>query len=168
MFNGTIIGYRAWRINPETFELRGPVSRIVWPNDGKLEAQCEDILHRDEFRRVLRDHATPGDICKCGIYAFHDVDSAMESYCTHSLSILGVAAFWGRIAVHSNGFRAQYARPLALADHKEFKRKLGWSFALEGVRALYNIPVIPVDLLEPYGLTFGEPLGVRFEDDIPG
>lgn len=168
MYRGTIIGYRAWKVNPETFDLMGPVSRIVWPHDKKLVGQCEDILSHNEFRRVLELHTTPGDVCKCGIYGFHDLASAIESYCSHTFAIIGVAAFWGRISVHPNGFKAQYGRALALADHKERERKLGWSSALEGVTSKYNIPAIPVDLLEPYGLTFGELLGVRFEDDIPG
>jgi hypothetical protein len=164
MFQGTIIGYRTWKVNPDTFELCGPVSRVVWPHDSKLEARCETLSVR-ENERARGPHTTPGETCPCGIYAFHTVRVATSTYGGNSVSILGVGAFWGRISVHPNGFKAQYGRILALADHREDKRELGWPSILEGVTSLYQIPVIPIDLLEPYGATFGEPLGIRFEEE---
>jgi hypothetical protein len=38
------------------------------------------------------------------------------------------------------------------------------SAILEGVCERYSIPVIPTDLLEQYGSTFGETVGTQFDD----
>lgn len=165
MFEGTVIGYRAWKIDPDKRMLCGPVSRTVWPCDRKLEASCEEIFASKkgrDFARIEAPHQTPGHECPCGIYGFHSLEDA-RYFGIHSTTVLGVAAFWGRISVHTTGFKAQFARILAIADHLE-DRDLGWTTALDSITERYMIPAIPEDLLEQYGLTFGEPLGVRFEE----
>lgn len=163
MYRGTIIGFRSWKIFSTTGNLIGPVSKIVWPYDRALEAHCEDIGIL-ESSKVNEPHTTPGELCPCGIYAYHSLDDALANFSTNDHSLVGVGAFWGRISVHTNGFKAQYGRVLALADHKEENRKVGWPKLLNQMTEKYQIPVIPLDLLEPYGLTFGEPLGARFEE----
>lgn len=167
MFEGTVIGYRTWKVDPDTLDLIGPISKIPWPYADKLEAKCETLTVRED-EHARDPHDTPGSVCPCGIYAFHNLRHAIHTHGGNSMAMIGVGAFWGRIVVHTNGFKSQYGRILALADHKEHDRKLGWPAILEGVTSRYNIPVIPVDLLEPYGLTYGEPLGIRFEEDFPG
>jgi hypothetical protein len=110
-------------------------------------------------------HEAPGSVCMCGLYAFHDLSSAMEDYCQNRFAVIGVAAYWGKILVHTAGFRAEYGRILAISDHSRSDAiELERSAILEGVCERYSIPVIPTDLLEQYGSTFGETVGTQFDD----
>ena len=65
-------------------------------------------------------HQAPGNSCQCGLYAYHPGRrSATEVFPDpnldlYSLRASGLVEAWGRVEVHLDGFRAQYARPLAL------------------------------------------------------
>jgi hypothetical protein len=163
MFHTVVIGYRSWRMNPQTFGLDGPVSKIEWPPDCKIEAICAPI-----HVKTLKDpepHIAPGSQCMCGLYAYHDLAAAQESYCQNKHAVIGVAAFWGKLEIHTSGFKAQYGRLLAIADYTMSEvGDLDRSSILEGVVERYGIPAIPVDLLEQYGSTFGEHIGTQFDD----
>jgi hypothetical protein len=163
VYDTVVIGYRSWKMNPLTCGLDGPVSKIEWPPDQKLTAVCAPIhvQMKDPF-----PHLSPSENCMCGLYGFHDLPSALESYCQNKLAVIGVAAFWGRLSIHTAGFTAQHGRILAIADHTrseaadEFER----AAVLESVVERYGIPAIPVDLLTQYGLTFGDHIGTQFDD----
>lgn len=150
-------------MNFQTFGLDGPVSKVEWPPDRKLEAVCAEMPIK-----TLKDpepHDAPGHNCMCGLYAFHDLSSAMESYCQNKHAAIGVAAFWGKLEIHTFGFKAQYGRILAISDHTRSEvDDLDRSSILEGVVERYGIPAIPVDLLEQYGSTFGQHIGSQFDD----
>jgi hypothetical protein len=72
-------------------------------------------------------HRAPGHSCQCGLYGCHpDGRSATEvfpddfDYLEGTMQISGLVEAWGRIELHLNGFRAQYARPVALILRREY------------------------------------------------
>lgn len=164
MYLGTVIGFRSWRINPATLGLDGPVSHVEWPPDRHLKAECVPV-HVNP--RNPDPHLTPDAECGCGLYAYHGVHDATENYCMNTTAVVGVGVFWGRIQVHTAGFKAQHGRILAISDYHKTKHndELDRIGLIEGVVERYSIPVIPTDLLEPYGLTFGEKIGTQFDDE---
>lgn len=166
MFFGTVIGFRHWKANPHTYGLDGPVSRVRWPAESPLEAEHKNLWHNHIPKCEPDPHESPCASCGCGLYAYHTLEDALENYGQHSLSIVGAAAFWGKIIVHTAGFKAQYGRILALSDERE-REDLFWFSILEGVVEKYGIPVIPQQDLEAYALTFGGRVGAEFQlDDL--
>jgi hypothetical protein len=58
-----------------------------------------------------------------------------RDYCQNKFAVIGVAAYWGKILVHTAGFKAQYGRILAISDHSRSDAaiELERSAILEGV-----------------------------------
>lgn len=173
MRNDVVLGYRAWRINPLNSALLGPVLKTEWPDGDCLKAECKEGFIPGTDPSV---HESPGDSCMCGIYGFHEFDATVGSYAANAMSVIGPALYWGNIQVYTNGFKAQYARALAICDHKDiYKRfnpakdyidpKIGeWEEILEAVVARYSIPLLPYDLVVNYALTWARPLGVEIDE----
>jgi hypothetical protein len=59
-----------------------------------------------------RAHAAPNVDCTCGLHGVPDPDELRRA---RHPSILGRAAFWGRVIEHDRGFRAEFAYPQRLA-----------------------------------------------------
>jgi hypothetical protein len=157
-----IVGYRTWQIKGDRIVSR-IIDDVAWPVNEKLEATCRDdnqFCHRDELTPEVHDAPAWG--CTCGIYAFHTLSDAVEDWGKHEGALVGSCVFWGKIVVHTIGFKAQYARPIAFTNHHRANRDLAWTDRLEMVVAAYNIPLVPFDVLEDYTLTFGQ----RIIDEI--
>jgi hypothetical protein len=98
---------------------------------------------------------SPQEQCACGLYGMHNV--RVVAQLTGELTAAIVA--WGRIIVHPNGFRAEYARVVALAPEAEMM--LVEPEARSEVRAVadaYGVPMVPVWDLEPAAREHGIPV----------
>lgn len=109
----------------------------------------------------------PGEKCSCGIYSTNVLETAkqyarqsgrpsMRDPLANEGGIIGRVALWGRIVVHADGYRAQYAYPQSFfTDDEPTKEAL----------AKYNVPILLMKELprkeQPSGdPPFGRPLGV--------
>lgn len=108
-----VVGFRKWMLR-EDGELVSPLAGVVWSGE-PLRARC---LPRSARLRAGRradawhEEGAPAPDCACGVYAFHAPYSAWE---LDAMSLVpGVVAMWGRIEVHDDGMRAEYAQPVAL------------------------------------------------------
>jgi hypothetical protein len=118
---GLVAGCRAWQVaNTLWAEMGGLLWSLgmleCWRKGEEWkEAECRDGEHR-----------IPGDLCSCGIYAFFAPKAlykelgglmphvkAIEPRLTHVFGVIGAA---GEIVEHDHGFRAQYAKVLAVFD----------------------------------------------------
>jgi hypothetical protein len=63
---------------------------------------------------VSPPHAAPAPDCECGLYAWYAPNSAYARG-GRGFVVTGAIAAWGRIEAHWQGFRAQFAQPVALA-----------------------------------------------------
>lgn len=177
MFSGAVLGYRGWHVKPGGY-LQGPVSQQRWPENGPLHAACKPIALGKRGSNLLRKmtpHKTPDSECGCGIYAFHEFSDSIKSYSNNRVSVIGPGLFWGSIELHTAGFKAEFGRPLAIcSDFKDDDDRFGaskvlrligeWEEMLEAVTGRYRIPLLPVDLVEEYALTWAKPIGIEYDD----
>jgi hypothetical protein len=106
-----VAGFRAWRI--ANGRLVSPYIPCRW--EGRvMHARCYDanrVLTRGEGW-LDEPHGSPHPDCQCGIYAYHS--PGLRSYYGEQWWCEGVIAAWGRIEVHADGMRAEFARVEAL------------------------------------------------------
>ena len=133
---GKIHGVRKWKV--EGPWLLGPFSAERWMQGGvATEARCAGVRHGP----------APLQECTCGLYAYHPQDS-MGAFTPGQVT--GVIEAWGKVELYRNGFRAQYARPVALLTNRDpgdpERRRL------EIVAHAYQCELVPIhsrrDLLE--------------------
>jgi hypothetical protein len=189
-----VIGYRRWLVyveevmmggaGPEAFGLSfediiSGAERLVVKRYGLHPISTN--IHTTEWdggrevmaRCVYHTHAAPFPHCGCGFNLWHD--PAGIGLPTNTWDVLGgsegvmgivggVVRARGRIEVHSDGFRAQYAQPLALlcepdAPEAEVARALGLATVIyddaEDFAQEHGHPV-PVELRpSPFARTLG-------------
>ncbi len=116
-FTGTILGVRQWLVPPSLDELK-PLGSLKlnlpsWEIDGSAtRARCMKVVNKL--------HEIPGKNCECGLRAYHpwlmppwyfwSGDKAANG----NRYLTGVVEAWGRIELYPEGFRAAFARPVAL------------------------------------------------------
>jgi hypothetical protein len=165
------IGYRLWRVDPADAwtgnQLESLVSQTLWPFRERLEAACETRLAPAKFRprraHPVDVHSAPEAECTCGVYAYHDVDAMlrhveeMRQFIDHRQRILvaGAVLCWGRLVIHPEGFRAQFARVVAISL-PEPEPSTAWTHQhLREVARAYAIPPLDLKHLVPYAREFG-------------
>lgn len=157
-----VLGYRAWlRAAPGSgVRLRSVFRPIYWPPDEPLRVECR------RWGAQLAgwcDHGglLPGESCECGIYGLRiDADGrptwegAAARLCQELVAdpfasgypdfpddwVVGIVAGWGRVIVAERGWRAQFAKPVALfhpGSGSRVPRR-----AVEALAAEYGIIVI--------------------------
>ena len=115
-------------------------------------------------------HRAPATNCTCGLYAVHDVDrlSGFTNLDPDNFVLAGVAGT-GIVRVHTEGWRAQFARIVAISVELP-EIPVGWTLgnalrtarppnrskaaqgrlsarAAEALEAKYQVPVVPLDKL---------------------
>jgi hypothetical protein len=99
VYHHELVGFRCWRVPFGAPSLRAASSNHAW-RPGVNEAAC-----------TQSDHAVPDPQCQCGLYAFHQ-PTPLNAF---PRELAGAIAASGDIEVYEDGFRAQYARIIALA-----------------------------------------------------
>jgi hypothetical protein len=160
-----VLGFRCWDYNEDftgLCSLHGVWT--LWPNDEPLKAICATYAHSasgvyaqyrhtGNLRAILTrfghdgkfvhppeayTHRAPGKTCQCGIYAAYNFD-IVASY-ADTVRVFGLVTAWGLVIPGSNGFRAEYAKPVVLFDidpaHTVERRKL------QRVAGNYNVPLV--------------------------
>lgn len=110
---GSVYGVRSW--TPTSTAMLGE-----WV-PGVNIAQC----------RNGHDHRPPAKECGCGLYAYYGVGrfATNGSYG----SVIGLVRGWGKVSVAQDGWRAQYAEIVAIAE--------GGPHA-DGIAAAYGVPTM--------------------------
>lgn len=96
-----IVGFRNWRILDGT--LTSPYSGVEW-HESLLCARC---LGGGE------PHDAPHPGCDCGVSAYHEPQLRFSQVDFRGVS--GIVTLWGRVEVHADRMRAEFARVEALA-----------------------------------------------------
>jgi len=136
----TVIGFRAWKTSRDGM-LRALINRDVW-RPGPNRSRC---ARAPISRPRCRDG--PALECGCGLYAYHELERALERGRVH-----GVVAGWGRTIVHPGTWRAQFAQVLALVDEGRDAR------LLRALAARYEVAIVPAAGAMDYALEFGLPV----------
>lgn len=125
-----VLGFRGWHAAPSGLLLSSGVSDGWLP--GVNEAACGRGLH-----------PAPQKGCGCGLYSHYTLEHLSRSVNWQNQDgiVVGAVGGWGRVILHPDGWRAQYAQVLAL-----FRQ--GPAAALDRAAKLYNVPIVagPLEL----------------------
>ena len=151
------VGYRLWQ--PDDGWLVSPYCPTLWPRATPLEALCRDESANLQDRRPKPHQqelaaAPPVARCGCGIYAYHDVASMLNAI--HKPLIGGAVLCWGRVTIHPEGIRAQFARPIALYLPETWCADDRTHPDLTRIADCYAIPLLESRYLMSYAGEFGE------------
>jgi hypothetical protein len=111
-----VVGFRVWFVDddgclwPRTSEFAITRALVTEPwAVGTNHARC--LL--EGVGRPF--HPVPANDCMCGLYGWHSPAAALRACRAGSGLIAGAIIAWGDLQVHPSGFRAEHARPVALA-----------------------------------------------------
>lgn len=176
-----VIGFRQWKVN-EDLRMTSSAQRHEW-TAGVNEAECKKVpMPAGSFHwgtgaspEQQRCEHAPGNGCECGLYALHTPefwygpDAAQQGMSMFMFGggevmyVAGLVSAWGRMEVHHNGFRAQYAQPVAIALPD---RKRDAAIA-RGVAAEYGLPLVPQSELERIAPEFGSTVPESMRPEKP-
>ena len=130
--------------NPALGMVAPRVAQKPWPADHDRVAKCF----------ALRGHDAPFRDCNCGWAAYYEL--AAEPELPAPECVWGAVVAWGRIVECETGFRAQFARPLALLDHRHPDDIRERGKRLDNAAEAYAIPLLARDELLAYAAWHGE------------
>lgn len=143
-----LVGYRGWLVRGDA--LLSCYREVEWPV-GTIQSECIRPLH-GESKGVLpippKHYWSPHLGCTCGIYALHTYPQVWEEFegerkattkpWPHE-AVTGVIQGWGRMVVGDKGWRAQYAKPVAIVSRPK-SRKL--SPVIERLADRYGLEIV--------------------------
>ncbi len=103
LFSGIFVAGR-FVPNPALHQVAPRAVPSPWPTDADRVAKCF----------ALRGHEAPHRDCRCGYAAYYAMPEDPELPAPEA--VWGAVVAWGRIVECETGFRAQYARPIALLE----------------------------------------------------
>jgi hypothetical protein len=112
---GPVYGIRSWRLawRDDRPIMSGAFQDARWsPGTEPTRAYC-----------AVAHHQAPAPDCGCGIYGIHPNRFSDWAHLSNGRSgernnLVGIIEAWGRVELHDDGFRAEYARPYALVEIK--------------------------------------------------
>jgi hypothetical protein len=118
-----------------------------WPTDHDRRAKCF----------ALGGHDAPDRTCTCGFSAFYVLPAEPDLPAPEAA--WGAVVAWGRVVECERGFRAEYARPLALFERRSERDRGEGGRRLERAAEEYGIPLLGRDELVAYAGWHGELIG---------
>ena len=113
---GRLRGYRLWGLQDKEPLLHSTNTTHCWQR-GDNEAMCCYYNHPDA--------PAPISMCHCGFYAKHDHTyfDDIAGWIEDTTYVAGVIEAWGKILLGDKGFRAQYARIVAITPYTNLSLK---------------------------------------------
>lgn len=142
-FTEAVLGYRAWRVGEDGTLCPWTFTALAW-EPGVNTAVCSRN----------GSHAPPVADCMCGLYALTDPSDRRLNFLGDQ--VVGAIAAWGDMEVHRTGFRAQFARVVALA--MPARADVDQLAALELASERYDVPLVPASMLSLEARRYGAPL----------
>lgn len=141
-----IVGFRQWWIT-EDMRLKSGAVDFLWNRDN--EATCLNAGHK-----------APSAGCECGLYALHEPSSfwynkrQYQERPAPGILVSGVITAHGLIEVHAEGFRAQYAKIVALAKGST---RLS-AYVISEVAKDYGVSLVDSQELVQIAGEYGQPI----------
>ena len=161
-------GFRAWTLDGYRLRSANPAGGF-W-TAGVNKAECRrsaydrvaplpplwPVAAGGEGRQGRSVHQAPHPGCRCGLYAWHRA-SDLGRFPVHGDELVyGVVLSWGRIEVHPDGLRAQYAEPVVLAfDEGQSYRHVRH---VQAISSELGIPTVELEDLDETARAYGEPV----------
>lgn len=152
-FPGAYFGFRTW-------ELEGGVLKAAcgepWVNGAPNEAFCTGTP-----RNSPMGPPPHGQGHHCGFNCFHDIQEQLYIW---DNGVFGAMVGWGRLQVHTDGFRCQFALPIGFMVHE--KMQVGTLKALRVFAQEWELPLFedPDDLVRE-AERYAEPIPLDWRPD---
>lgn len=158
-----VLGFRVWRQLHDPLQIVGVIFGIEW-TAGAVTAEC----HAGGISRapVGQFHEAPLKRCSCGLHAHHELALAIKDMDTWGIHyglrpntslVLGAVIGWGRVEVHEDGWRSQFAKPVALAREVLPQQRPNLAVpVLQTLANLLDVPLVAREHLEQTAGEFGE------------
>jgi hypothetical protein len=143
LYSGIFVAGR-FMPNPALGMVAPRAAQKPWPVDADREAKCF----------ALNGHQAPFGACNCGWAAYYALDAEPELPAPEC--VWGAVVAWGTIIECEAGFRAQFARPLALLDHRYPDDIRERGRRVEVAAQAYGIPLLSHGELIAYAGWHGE------------
>jgi hypothetical protein len=117
---------------------------VPWPADHDRNAKCF----------ALGGHDAPHASCGCGYSAYYALPDEPDLPAPEAS--WGAVIAWGRVVECERGFRAEFARPLALLDRRSPLDRREGGQRLVRAADHYGIPLLEADELVAYAAWHGE------------
>lgn len=162
--NEPVIGYRAWLVEAGSgrYQLTGVLAPIPWA--GAPNAWTAAVCRPEPgTASPVVPHAradVPHPDCTCGLYAYHILavggyDDRLVPPDGEDFGIVwGAVVGAGRVLTYGTGWRAQFARPVAMLEGSGAERHV------RGVAQQLGIPVVSKSGLTRVAAEFGRPARV--------
>lgn len=160
---GWVAGFRTWQWTPEDpLTLYSVLTTAPghewagWRRDGPTRATCygktrcgSTLLLRIELGDdVLHSTAPPQAACRCGLHAWHRLGDCILYERGPWHGVTGAVLGWGRTFIYAEGWRAEFARVIALVQDPDLP--------VDALARAYCAAVAGRDAVEAYALEFGE------------
>ena len=147
-----LVGYREWSIRTEPIgrppRLLSLFHPTMWPHDQPFSAVCLRPMTWPERSTAPIHTVVPDESCRCGIYAFRRPEFESLNGAAGP-KVRGIVFGWGRYVLGTLGWRAQFARLVALLALDEDPELVG------DLAERYHVEVIPH--LERIAFLAGQP-----------
>ena len=141
-----VAAFRNWRLVEGV--LRSPYTPVAW-TEPIMCAHC-----------LMERHPAPAPGCDCGLSAYLEPQLRFSTVDFRGVS--GIVTLWGRLEMHADHVRAEYARIEALAVYRQWSRRQ--RTAVEGAASALGVDLVDLgeqaDAAELYGGTLSAPVGV--------
>lgn len=134
LFSEAVVGYRRWKL--DDWVLSPTNYGSPW-RPGVNTAKCQPHTNSNPFWSTGESahHENPPEKdCHCGLNAFFDYQGEGWMQHAHKGSVIGAIVGWGKMHVHPDGFRAQYAQIVCLMGDGEHY--------LNDIAAMYQVPLV--------------------------
>lgn len=134
-----LVGYREWSIRSEMHarpRLLSLFHPTTWPADRPFSAICLRPITWPDGPVQPIHRAVPDESCQCGIYAFRRPEFESLNGASGP-KVRGIVFGWGRYILGTLGWRAQFARLVALLEHDEDPE------IVDDLAGRYGVAVIP-------------------------
>lgn len=147
-----LVGYRGWMVSDDV--LTSCYRKVEWQVGEPMQSECIRPTFREGsssgsvFPSPPKHYWSPHLECTCGIYALHDYPKLWDTYEGKRRAtvkpwpyeaVTGVVQGWGRIIVGDKGFRAQYAKPVALVSRPRSNK---WPAVIERLAERYGLEIV--------------------------
>lgn len=143
-----VLGIRAWEARSD-----GRLCSVFFPakwTPGVNRAYCEP-----EASLRFDEHEVPESGCCCGLHAFSEICGRDLAFYERPNIVIGTIAAWGRIEQLPGGFRAEFAKLVAIG-----KTPKG-DVIEQRAATRYGVPLVPMDELATCSIQHARP--ARFE-----
>ena len=137
-----VVGFRNWRVIDGA--LVSPHSGAIW-DEPLLCGRCH--LYPNA-------HSAPEPDCDCGVSAYHEPQLRFSTVDFRGVS--GIVTLWGRVEVHPDRLRAEFARIEALAVYSRWSQRQ--RTAVEAVAARLGVDLVDLHDQAEAALAYGSAL----------